>query len=406
MSWIDRIKNDLIITCGDGKSYTPSWLNASKDLSWNVAEFTFPGLGGTLVKKTQKLGTRFNLELFFQGPEHLDISAAFEVSANDLRPWILEHPFYGVLTVQAPSFHIDNSGLNISKWTGVVIETITEDNPKTTVDPIDEIAIQKLLLDESFAQALLATPSTTDVATMQTSNPVIYNLTVPIIKIPKEVEDYFNLFNKANAAISTAIASPLLAMRTIITMITAPAKFKLSVTQRINTLNDTFESLRSTVSGLINPASKQIYQNLAGSVISSMALATSTPLAGDFINSKRSLQLIDIIIAAYNQYIKDLDLLQTANGGNTTSFIPNAQSLQGLNQLLNLAVSNLFAIALSSKMERSIITEADTNLIILTHRFYGLDANDNNIDELIANNEMGLNSLIQIKKGTKIVYYI
>ncbi len=111
MSWIEKIKNGIIITCGDGVSYQPNWLNATKLLEWNVAMYEFPELDGTLVKKSKKLGTKYNLELFFQGENHLDDSSAFEKSANDPKPWKIIHPFYGTLNVQAPSFTVDNTGL-------------------------------------------------------------------------------------------------------------------------------------------------------------------------------------------------------------------------------------------------------------------------------------------------------
>lgn len=406
MSWLDRVKNSLTITCADGKVYTPNWMNAVKELEWNVAEFDFPETDGTLVKKSKKRGSKYNLELYFQGEFHLDVSAAFEKSLNDSRPIFIAHPFYGSLTVQAPKFTVDNSGYNVSKWTGTVTETITEANPVTTIDPVDAIAIQKNLLDETFAQALLAPVSPTDVIAMKVKAKSIFNFTVPIIKIPTQVAGYFNLFNKASTAINSAIASPLLAMRTLAAMITEPAKFALSVKQRISNLTDEFNTLRADLTGLFSPGSKQIYQNLAGTVVSSMCLASSVPLPGDFTNSTRALEVVNTLVNTYNQYISDLDFLQTPTGGSPDSFVPDAKSLIALSQLVNLAVSNLFAIALTSRVERSIITDKDTNWILLTHRFYGLDEFDNNIAELMENNNLGLNGILQIKKGTKIVYYI
>ena len=406
MSWIERIKNKISITTGDGKVYEPEWMNATKQLEWHVAEFTFPEIDGTLVNKKKKLGTKYNLEIFFQGEFHLDKSSEFEQSLNNSKPLIIAHPFYGSLTVQAPAFTVDNTGLNVSKWSGTVIETIVESSPKTTSDPVDLIAKKNTLLAESFAQALLSTPSTTDVTTVQQKNTKNFKLTVPIIKIPKEAESYFNLFSKASAAVNTLTASPLLAMRETIAMINAPAQFTLSVITRLNLLNDTFDNLRQNITGLLNPASKEIYQNLAGSAISAMCLASSLPLDNDYSNSRKALTSIDTILDAYNQYVVDLDSLQTLTGGNTDSFIPNADGLQALNTLLNISISNLFQIALTSKKERSIITETDTNVILLTHRFYGLDNADKNIDEIISNNNIGLNEILQIKKGRKILYYI
>ncbi len=406
MSWIDKIQNDIVIVCPDGKDYRPAWMRASKNLNWHVSEFDFPGTDGTLVKKSNKRGNRYNIELYFRGPDHLDQSSDFEKSINDSRPLIVYHPLYGQLYVQAPSFHVDNTELNVSKWTGIIIETILEDNPKVNTDAVDSINVQKIYADELFAKAIDAPLRVADVPVIQRVNTSNFKLTIPILTIPSEVNDYYNLYNVANTAITNIITSPVRAMQTVIAMLTAPARFAIDVTTKVNLLNSQFVNLRQTVNSLFSPGPKQVYQNLAGSVISSMCLASSLPLPNDFSNNRRSIQTIEVIINAYNQYMVDLDLLQTATGGTPDSFVPNADAIIALNQLVNLAISNLILISLGTKVERSIITESDTNLIILTHRFYGLDNVDKNIEELIANNGFGLNSILKVKKNTKVVYYV
>ncbi len=67
MSWIDKIQDQLIITCGDGKEFRPSWINASKDMNFNVSLFEFPNIKGTLVKRGTPIGKAYNLQIFFQG---------------------------------------------------------------------------------------------------------------------------------------------------------------------------------------------------------------------------------------------------------------------------------------------------------------------------------------------------
>ncbi len=77
-----------------------------------------------------------------------------------------------------------------------------------------------------------------------------------------------------------------------------------------------------------------------------------------------------------------------------------------VNNLVNYTVSNLFIIAKNAKQERSEIMTDDSDVITLAHRFYGLRTNDVTIDELISENNLGLNGILNIKKGTKIKYYI
>ena len=65
--------------------------------------------------------------------------------------------------------------------------------------------------------------------------------------------------------------------------------------------------------------------------------------------------------------------------------------------MINFTLSNLFIIALNAKQERSIVLEEDSNLINLAHRFYSLDLDDENIDELILNNDIGISEHLKVE---------
>lgn len=406
MSWIDKIENQLIITTGDGEQYTPSWLNAVYQKDYNIAEFNFPNFPGTLVRRNKPMGRKYQLELYFTGDDHLDTVSAFSLSADDERPWKLEHPYYGTLIVQPVSFGVDNSSHNVSKVTIPVIETITEDNPKIQMAPIETIAVKKELLDETFAQGVLAEIQATDIVDIKEKNLRNFNLAIPVFEIPEALAEFVDLFNKANSLVNKATQGPLAAMRALNTFISYPARLEQSIKSRINLLKNQFDTLRDNVEGLTGISSKQIYQNKTGTTISTMALAMSLPVEGDYKSSTAALDTIDVLLYVYNQYMEDLDLIQGDNGGSPDNFIADPAGIIALNELVNLTISSLFSIALSGKKERSLIVEYDTNIIILTHRLYGLDPSDSNIQELMDNNEMGLTSLLKIKKGTKIVYYI
>ena len=219
-------------------------------------------------------------------------------------------------------------------------------------------------------------------------------------------EEYFNLFNAADAAILDATTEPLAAIRAMNTMISAPGLFDESVKNRIALFQDQFDRLSTSINTITEASKKKIYESNVGGGISTMALAVANPIEGDYANRPDVIDRIDEILAIYNAYIDNLDILQTDNGGTPESYIPDSESLTGLNDLINFAISNLFDIALNTSQERSIIAEKDTNVILLTHRIYGLDAEDTLMDQLIDNNKIGIIELINIKKGRKIVYYI
>ena len=406
MSWLDLIQNDLVITTGDGKQYTPSWLNATKQKEYNIAEFEFPNVDGTLVRRGRPLGRKYQLEIYFQGDNHLDQATDFEFSADDSRPWKINHPFYGNIIVQPVALFFDNVEYNVTKITGMVIETITDSNPRTTINPVDAIASLKVLLDQTFSDQLIS-PAASDIAPLVYNNKRNFLLAVPAIKVPAEFEAYNQLFNQANAAANSLIAFPSVAITLTIAFITKPAKFTIGLQTRLNLLTAQFQNLQVQASGVTSVSSKRLYETFAGSVISAILYGASLPLQiGEVVTAAQVFAMIDQITFTYESYLAFLDGIQSPNGGSPRYYIPNAASQIALNNLYNLSVSNLFSIALSSKQQRKLILESDTNIIVLTHRLYGLDPFDANIDELLSENNLGLNGLLQIKKNTEIVYYI
>lgn len=409
MSWIDKIKANFTITTGDGKTYTPLWRNATKAVEYNVAEFEFPNLPGTLVKRGTPKGRRYNLEFYFQGENHLDQALAFEASAADSRPWRISHPMYNDITVQPLGLIFDNTAYNTSKITGQVVETITEDSPRVGFSPVDKITEDKISTDELFAESYSnnVDPSATDINSMNANTAGYYAKGSKIAKVP-DSEEYFNLFNDAKTDILNATDDPLKAMQSIQAMINAPALFATDIKTRLNLLVDQFNSLRSTLINVLTPNSKRLYESNGAALVSAMAVASVNPQDkdNDYGNRLRVIQIVEQVLAQYNLYITDLDELQTDNGGEPDSYIPDAGSLIALNNLMNYTFSNLFAIALDSKQERTVYLEADYNIVGLAHRFYGLDVEDKTITSLMVNNGMGLNEILQVKKGRKLIYYV
>jgi hypothetical protein len=409
MSWLDRIKTDYVITCGDGKSFTPLWLTASKEVEYNVAQFEFPNISGTLVKRSLPKGRVYSVQIYFQGDNHLDLADAFEASADDPRAWVIQHPFYGTLTVQPTGLKRDNTEYNVSQIRTTVIETITEDNPKVVTDVLGTINTLKTQLDETLLLSFTVTPSQTDLNTMKATNKSAYTSGSKLV-LASETEGYFNSFNTANAAIQNGTAQPVQAMRTLQAVINAPSLFAVGVKSRTDLIVSQFGTLLQSIATISKPPSKKIFELNAAALVSSLCSAVVSPLKGDYNTRKDVLYVIDALInpitGIYTLLLTNLDSLQTPNGGLTNSYIPDAQSMIGLNQLINYTIANLFDIALGAKQERSYVCEEDTNPLLLTHRFYGLDQDDENLSQFIKNNNIGLSELFQIRKGRTVIYYV
>lgn len=407
MSWLDKIKTALVIQTGDGKQYKPQWINATKKVDYNVAEFEFPNITGTLVKRGTPKGARYNLELFFQGENNLDDARKFETSAADPRPWNITHPLYGRLTVQPLSLEFDNTAHNISKITGAVVETISDEYPKATSNPKDKIVNDSETCNETAADAYVynSKPKAQDITAQKSYNELAYKNAAKFC--PQDMGDeLFNLYNTATGALTNLNTEAKTAISAMQKVIKFPAYFTTGVAERLGVLTSTFNSLRDGLPAVPTKSQKSAYEVNNGTGITAMLVTAGTPATGDYTNRTDVLNTAEMLLQYYNLFIADLDNLQTATGGAPDSYLPNADSLQQLALLFNYTLSNLFTIAANAKQERSIVLTQDSNWILLAHKFYGLKADDSTITDLMKQNNAGLNSVLQVKANTRVYYYV
>ena len=386
MTWIEKINTELRITTGDGDVYIPNWLNAVKQKEFNVSEFEFIEVSGTFVHRSKAKGNRYAIEIYFQGERHLAEAANFEKSTDDPRAWKIDHPFYGAITVQPLSLSFDNTAYNVTKITGTVVETITENNPKGKIDAADFVLLSKATLDGLAINAYVNTviPKAKDVKQLTANVKKMYSLAIPNINLDIDASAYFKAFTSALSAIITLISAPFQAMTLVSDFINAAIITAQSVQVRVSVLTDQFNGLRSIILGLSSSSSpefdrnaKKNYENNAGLVVSAACASAVTEF--DYKNRLEVIDMIDKLLALYNQYILDLDSFQANTFSEKESYFPDPNTLFQLNLLINTTVSSLFTIGLGTKQERIIYTEQDTNLILLAHRIYGLNQDDSTI---------------------------
>jgi hypothetical protein len=406
MSWIEKQNTEYTIKCGDGKTYTPLWLNATQSVEYNIAEFDFRNVSGSLVKRTQPKGRRFNLEIIFQGETHLDTADNFRISANDPRVWNILHPLYGSINVHPTSLSFDNTKLNTTTITGTVIETILEDNPQATTDEKSKITedCENTNAELCDTYAANVTPTASDINSLTNNNQSFYDKAKAWAG--DATEDYTTAFNSANSAITEATSDPLNAIQKAQAVINMPAMFAVSVETRLSFMGEQFDLLISSIGNIATKNQKLQFENQGGSIITAMCLSSINPIEGDYSDRNSVVMVAEKILNYFGIFSQEIDLLQSLNGGNPNSYIPSANAIMQLTNLVNFVFANLFKIALSSKQERQLYLENDSNAILLTHRFYGLDENDENINFFIDTNNITLQEIHFIKKGRSIIYYV
>jgi hypothetical protein len=408
MSWIERIKTEFTITTGDGKSYAPNWLNASKAIEYNISEFVFKELAGSLVKRGTPRGTKYAIEVLFQGEDNLDMAQAFEASAADPKPWTIAHPLYGSVLVQPLGLVFDNSAYNVTRITGGVIETISETPDVPTLSAVDKVIADKSAVDTDFLRSYtdnIPQAKVTDIQNMIRNAAATYNGYLAKVTTNEDAEKLNNLYNTANAAFRNAVANTTSAIASTQALISFPAEVAADAVTRLAMLQNLLVYTHTTIAATAVRSAKLLYEVTAGCIITTMLAVAVTPGLRPYSNRRQVAGVIDTILAGYDSYLATLDAIQSLTGATPGSYIPSQGPLTTLSNAVGYTVTALIGIAASSRKPFSFYLEEDSNAILLTNRLYGMKADDSTLNEFLAVNDIGLNELLNIRKGRLITYY-
>lgn len=419
-SWLDKVQTDYVIVTGDGVSYTPQYfiasVNRSKD--YNVSKYEFVGISGSFVDRRLPMGIEYDIEILFQGANNLDNAQAFYLSADNRKAWMVTHPQYGTLYVQPMGLKQNNGEYNLTRITGTIIETL---HKKAVSAPVTAPA-DKITADAATTNTALATTYANNVPDVKTIDlkSITASVNAWFAKIKNSITNavdyqaYINDYNAVNTLVNNTVFDSLTLIGTVQAMISAPATFADTVVNRIGMLQAQLDetgaalavALLDTVN-VLTPGQKKLYENNGGSFIAALCVASVTNITTSDYNSRADVTaIIQILIAEYNSYLKNLDACQTLNGAEPNSYIPNPDALIELDSLLNFTLGNLFDIANSAKQQRTYMLTQDSNIILLANKLLVLVDDDSTIDNLIQWNNICGYQLFQIKKGTEIIYYV
>ena len=401
MTWITQLQSDFTIKTGEGSTFSPQWLNATHQTSYNIASFVFPNVDGTLVQRKKPKGNKFNLEIYFQGNTHLTQSQAFETAAKDPRPWRIAHPFYGEILVQPSTLNFDNTKYNLTKITGTILETIDFDGIRVETSIVEDIQIKAEDVNvASAAQMQLLDFEVSQATVLKVENDNAFERFKKAVATEEQLEGITNAYKEANAALDNIIISPVLATRKATNLLTLPYTWELDINTRFNALRSEFYALLTALGLRKSVSSKKYFESQGVALMTAICNTAVTPLPGDYNTRTDVENMIQNIINVENDFIDSLDQLADFD------YTPKQEIFNDLDDLINLTLSKLFEIAIGAKQEMTFILTEDSNVVSLTHRFIGLDDTDENLDNFININKVGLNEILLLKKGRKVLYYV
>lgn len=411
MSWVQRINNQLQITIGT-RTFEPNWVKAVLEQEYNLSEYNYPEVKGTFVDRRMSKGRKFSFSLFFQGDDHLDVADDFMKTSEDTTtPWSVNHPLYDQIIVQPSRIRLDNSNQNVSILTVTATETITRTGSEFVSSGRQIIVDNKDLLDaitlDDF-EAQMKSIGASDIAASAASVEAIAPAGIAAISEESEKIEFKNKIVAAQRDIINLIGEPRAAFASIQESIEFPFIVASSVKARVDSAVEMFERVVESFGNLtgLSRNDKVNLSSQASMIASGAAIASVTNLDEFPYESRtRVNSTFETVLSLGNSYIDLINSLETDTQTDVESFAMNPDVVDGVQLVIDTTLQQLVDIAFNSSQEFSIRNEEDSNPMLLTHRFYGLDSDDENLNKFIVTNGIGSNEMLIIKKDREIIYY-
>lgn len=410
MSWKERLDNSKFsITTGDGKVFKPL-LNKgnTKSREFNSTAFEFIDVDGTYIDKRKPKSSKYDLIVYFQGSDCFDQADSFEKSAEDPRYWTVEHPVYGTLRGQPTNISRDDSSINVTVlsiefWESIINGFIEK---KTTIK--DEIFDKKTELDDecanSFALKATIVPSKQNEAKQFTG------------LVDSKYSKYLNDKNYNTVKSATALAinasddmieDPKTFIKSLCNLVVKIVDFEQPTMKLIQALNQIYDiswNLFDTDKG--NDFDKYFFESVGSAIISTMSAVSLFPKKDDYVSRSDVQNISSIIDSTYTDYFNRLNVFESQKNNKNINYTPSFKIQSKLNSIVKKTMYDLFSLSFDFKQERTVELLSDSNLILLTHKYMGLDSEDENIDTFRKINNIKNSKLFSVKKGSKIKYFV
>ena len=410
MSWQSRLDNTKFsIKTGDGKEFFPLWKTSEKSKEYNTSKFDFIRVPGSLIERKLPQAANYPLTFYFKGEDCIDRAEEFERSADDSRPWTVTHPFYGTIKGQPLSISRKDDNLNLSEITVDFWESIDVDYPNSNFSVKDNTLDKKNKVLESLVFAAdKPVYETADIQKLKTQNLNNQTSFVEVVNDKISVAEglnakYQNAINKALKTSDLLLEQTFDAIRAGQDLVNLPARIETSLSIRLGAYQLAFDKAKSLLNSV---ADKLGFESNAGAIIANFADAAVVPSETDYVVVTEIQAVAAQLSNIYAEYLQILDQNTVDIYEVDNAWQPNVTAQSELYDLVTYTIANLFNLGFESQQERIVYTDRDTNLILLTHQYLGLDANDENIEIFRKVNGIKNDELFKIKKGRRIVYYV
>jgi len=435
MNQVERItENVFTITTGDDKIFNNfKWKHRPVNYPINGKTYEYPDRQGSKVDRRLLKSPIFDIEFWIDGEDANEQLQEFLKSTEDLNPWTIEHPVYGLI-VGHPINGINGDPqqtINGFLITFKFIESIIDEAVNGRDNTLEEIQTLSLEADE-LNQEIYEVTTDVDISDRSPALEVLEKIVEvfeTIAAIGDAVDEFLNLVDDALAAIDQIAAFPANALASLQDLMNLPGALKAKIQAKLDVYNDTFNAFLDIITNDSTDSAKSLGAMTFASNIQNLAISsvvdasqdtpdiidvdetTGAPQKSSLRTQTEIAQTVELIIEKYNEFVIYYDeLAETSITPDGSSNIPSfnytlpEDTIENLRRIVLLCTTNLTSLLRNAQPESTYINFEKINPINLFVQLYGYYDEDR-FNEFVLANALKANELIQIPVNREIKYY-
>ncbi len=414
MAWQDNLKT-CTYTSPSGVFFTLQYEDVARAAKKKTTVFEFIGTSDVLVQDNNVGAKTYPLTIYFTGDDHDTQANDFFEALSEVGAGQLQHPFYGLLTVN-PVGDIKRSdklksGANQSAFEIKFVETIvnlypaSQSNQKSNAidasenfdnDIAEEFDDQISVATESEKQALIE-DSTDHLATFKSG---LDGLAADQADLQKKLNDTFDSINNS---IDILIGDPL-------TLAFQTGQMIKTVTNSVALIGDRLQSYGNLLNDIIKPDNtvNKTYDSVGSNKLATQDLYAATALSAmnDCVTQtefKTRDEALNAAILVSDNFYDYMDWKE--RNYQSVGVVDTGNAYQQLQNQTAIGASLIIDVSLSLKRQRSIVLDRNMFVIDFAYKYFGTTDNTA-VEEVITLNGLDNSEIWTIPRGRVMAYYV
>jgi hypothetical protein len=418
MSWQEKIKQNIIITTGDGKVWGGNqkqevfmYKDGTTEIDYNTVAFEYIGIEGAEVVRSEASKLITTITIVFQGEKYLEECDEFLISAKDINLWEIEHPKLGLIKGMPVSSSRDDSSENTCIVSITFWESKIDSNTKR-VDVKNEILDGINISHETLiANAKAITPD----LIVSDVNKFKANLNSGA-KTEFDRNNLSDKIGKITGALNKRGIGGIELMTRVSSLLRTPGNFFDTIMERNRVLRESQRDLFNAARGIILFPKKVWLELAGGTILLSMCESSLRSLTeigkdqgieveSDTLTRLDILNIVNSLSQSYNEYISILNEKQSTEDIKEESYYPNAENIRNIKNAIARTQGNLFEISQNAKQVFEYTLTENMSLVRLIYKLNG-NTDHRTVIEFMKLNSMTIEDILLIEKGKTIKYMI